>query len=198
MTKTILQSLETETLRYVPDLDPRIAAVNSFWRRTGIDRWLVKEPLFDADFHVRFEALHFTAAARQLDHWADTTEGALALMVLLDQFPRNGHRTAHMFATDPLARHFARMAIDRGHDARVGQDLRVFFYLPLVHSEDLRDQVRALRYCEASLGAGAILYARIHHDIIARFGRFPNRNPMLGRDTTPEERAFLDRGGFAG
>lgn len=198
MTKTILHSLETETPRHVPDLDPRIAAVNAFWRRAGIDRWLTKEPLFDADFHVRFEALHFTAAARQLDHWAETTDGALALMVLLDQFPRNSYRTAHIFATDPLARHFARMAIDRGHDARVEHDLRVFFYLPLAHSEDLEDQVRAVRLCEASLGAGAILYARIHHDIIARFGRFPHRNPMLGRDTTPEEQAFLGSGGFAG
>ena len=146
MTKTILHSLETETLRHVPDLDPRIAAVNTFWRRAGIDRWLAKEPLFDADFHLRFEALHFTAAARQLDHWADTTEGALALMVLLDQFPRNSYRnTAHEFATDRLALRFARMAIDRGHDMRIEHDLRVFFYLPLVHSEDLEDQVRAVR-----------------------------------------------------
>jgi uncharacterized protein (DUF924 family) len=198
MTEMILHSLENETVRHVPDVDPRIAAVNAFWRRSGIDRWLTKEPHFDADFHVRFEALHFTAAARQLDHWADTTDGALALIVLLDQFPRNSHRTAHMFATDPLARHFARIAIDRGHDARVEPDLRVFFYLPLVHSEDLEDQARALRLCEASLGAGAILYARIHHDIVARFGRFPHRNPALGRVTTPEEQAFLDSGGFAG
>ncbi|MGT2440977.1 DUF924 family protein (plasmid) [Bradyrhizobium betae] len=198
MTETILQSLESETVRHLPDVDPRITAVNAFWRRAGIDRWLTKEPYFDADFHVRFEALHFTAAARQLDDWADTTDGALALMVLLDQFPRNSYRTAHMFATDPLARHFARMSIDRGHDAGVKQDLRVFFYLPLVHSEELRDQVRALRLCEAALGTGAILYARIHHDIIARFGRFPHRNPVLGRDTTPEEQAFLDSGGFAG
>ncbi|MEP9380072.1 DUF924 family protein [Aquabacter sp. CN5-332] len=199
MTETPPHSLENESARHVPDVDPRIAAVNAFWRHAGIDKWFAKDPTFDTDFRQRFEALHFAAAARQLDHWVDTAEGALALMVLLDQFPRNSYRnTGHMFATDKLALRFARIAVDRGLDMQIEQELRVFFYLPFEHSEELEDQDRAVRLCHASLDAEAIKFAHIHQDIIARFGRYPHRNPMFGRDTTPEEQAFLDGGGFAG
>jgi uncharacterized protein (DUF924 family) len=104
-----------------------------------------------------------------------------------------------MFATDRLALRFARIAVDRGLDVQIEQELRVFFYLPFEHSEDLEDEDRALRLCHASLDAEAIRYAHIRQDIItARFGRFPHRNPGFGRDMTPEEQAFLEEGGFAG
>src|ERR1700722_1453063 len=109
-------------------------------------------------------------------------------------FPRNSFgNTRHMFATDRLALRFARIAVDRGLDVQIEQELRVFFYLPFEHSEDLEDEDRALRLCHASLDAEAIRYAHIRQDIItARFGRFPHRNPGFGRDMTPEEQAFLE------
>ncbi|WP_426664423.1 DUF924 family protein [Rhodanobacter aciditrophus] len=168
-----------------------------FWRDAGPDKWFDKDAAFDRDFSARFLDAHMAAARRELDRWLDGTEGALALLILLDQFPRNAFRgTAHMFATDPLALAFARAAVERGHDHAIDPALRVFFYLPFEHSEALADQDRAVALCEG-LGDYA-RYARIHHDVIARFGRFPHRNAVLGRDSTAAERAFLDEGGFAG
>jgi uncharacterized protein (DUF924 family) len=128
----------------------------------------------------------------------DHPEGALALMVLLDQFPRNCFRgTGHMFATDPLARYFARKAFDAGHVAQVAKELQIFFVLPFEHSEDLADQHLCVEL-SAPYGEEFMKYAIDHRDIIERFGRFPHRNPALGRETTPEEQAFLDGGGFSG
>lgn len=175
-----------------------IETCTRFWRDAGPDRWFLKDHAFDAEFRERFLHLHTAAASRKLDHWAETAEGSLALMILLDQFPRNSFRgTAHMYATDPLARFFARAALAKGHDLGVEQDLRVFFYLPLTHSENLDDQERAVEL-NIPLGPETSRHAVVHRDIILKFGRFPHRNPELGRDTTPEEQAFLDEGGFAG
>ncbi|MDP3899072.1 MAG: DUF924 family protein [Mesorhizobium sp.] len=175
-----------------------IDAVTAFWREAGPDAWFRKDAAFDAAFHDRFLALHMRAARRELDHWNASTEGALALMILLDQMPRNCFRgTAHMFATDSLARHFSRAAREAGHDQAIEEQLRMFFYLPLMHSESLADQEEAVRLYEP-LGAEGLKFAIIHRDIIARFGRFPHRNAAFGRATTPEEKAFLDEGGFAG
>src|SRR5690606_14627036 len=127
------------------------------------------------------------AARRELDHWAETAEGALALIILLDQFPRNCFRgTGHMFATDPLARHFARKAITAGHDKTIAEELRVFLYLPFEHSEDIEDQRLSVELTQ-SLPKEYMKYAVEHLEIIERFGRFPHRNPALGRETTPEE-----------
>jgi uncharacterized protein (DUF924 family) len=177
MTKTMLRPPESGGPVDKAAVDPRIAAVNGFWRQAGIDKWFAKDKAFDTDFRQRFEALHFAAAARELDDWIETAEGALALMVLLDQFPRNSYRnTGHMFATDSLARRFARIAFDRGHDVQIKRDLRVFFHLPFEHSEDPVDQARAVELC-ASLDNETMRYAHIHQDIITRFGRFPHRNP---------------------
>ena len=168
-----------------------------FWREAGPDKWFDKDEAFDHEFTMRFLDAHMAAARRELDHWQDEAEGALALLILLDQLPRNAFRgTAHMFATDPLALAFARQAVVRGHDRAVEPALRVFFYLPFEHSEALADQDRAVALCEG-LDTYA-KYARIHHDVIVRFGRFPHRNAVLGRATTAEEQAFLDAGGFAG
>ncbi|MBX3567282.1 MAG: DUF924 family protein [Rhizobiaceae bacterium] len=175
-----------------------IADVVSFWTQAGQERWFGKDAAFDDRFRDLFLDTHLAAARRELDHWADTAEGALALMILLDQFPRNCFRgTGHMYATDPLALSFARRAVDAGLDHAVAEDLRVFFYLPFMHSEDVADQGTSVLKCR-SLNEATVKAAHEHRDIVERFGRFPHRNPMLGRDTTTEEKDFLSEGGFAG
>jgi uncharacterized protein (DUF924 family) len=176
----------------------RAADCVAFWVEAGWDKWFTKDAEFDADFRARFLDLHYAAARREHDGWMETPDGALALMILLDQFPRNAFRnTAHMFATDPLARMYARQALERGHDRAVEGDLAAFFYLPFEHSEDLADQGLSVERFSA-LGGEWVKYAEEHHAIIVRFGRFPHRNLALGRETTAEERAFLESGGFAG
>jgi uncharacterized protein (DUF924 family) len=173
--------------------------VVSFWIQAGPKAWFAKSEAFDAEIRERFEALHHAAARGELDEWAETPEGALALLLLLDQFPRNLFRgSPHAFATDPLARKVAREAVDRGFDKEVDPALRQFFYLPFEHSERLEDQDRGVLLCAASGDAELVKWAELHRDIIHRFGRFPHRNERLGRATTDEERAFLKGGGFAG
>ncbi len=176
----------------------------SFWREAGPSAWYRKDEAFDAAIRDRFEAAHHAAARGEHDDWLATPEGALALLILLDQFPRNLYRgSAHAFATDPLAREVAGEAIARGHDAAPElQDLREFFYMPFEHSEDLADQDRGLALFEelgkAKGDADAARWAVIHRIIIEQFGRFPHRNACLGRETTEAEQAFLDGGGFSG
>ncbi|OZI61366.1 DUF924 family protein [Bordetella genomosp. 11] len=180
------------------DLPADAAAVIQFWRDAGPRKWFSKDPAFDAEFAHRFAALHLAAARRELDHWAATAHGVLALLILLDQYPRNAFRgSAHMYATDPLARLFANRAIDRGLDKQAEPDMLVFFYLPFEHSEDPADQARSVELAQR-LDPRSRDFAILHRDIIARFGRFPHRNAQLGRATTPEEQAFLDQKGFAG
>lgn len=179
-------------------LDERALAVTKFWREAGKDAWFEKNDAFDADFRARFLDLHYAAARRECDAWSEHAEGSLALMILLDQFPRNCFRgSGHMYATDPLARHFAARAIAAGHDMALEEDLRVFLYLPYEHSESPADQDRSVELTTAS-APEYIKYAIEHRDIVERFGRFPHRNKMLGRETTPDEQAFLDGGGFSG
>jgi uncharacterized protein (DUF924 family) len=178
---------------------PTAADVTAFWRAAGPSKWFRKDADFDREITAQFLATHEAAAAGCLSDWEATPEGALALLILLDQFPRNMFRdSARAFATDPLARAVAERAIARGFDARVADAERVFFYLPFEHSENLADQERSLALWRQT-GSGQIdKYAQIHADIIRRFGRFPHRNALLGRATTPEEQAFLDGGGFGG
>jgi len=172
--------------------------VVQFWRDAGPPRWFKKDEAFDADFRARFMAAHEAAARGELASWAAAAEGSLALLILLDQFPRNSFRgTARMFATDPLAREVALAALAADHDQQTEQALRNFFYLPFMHSEDLADQDRALALCTA-LGPDARHHAQVHREIIEKFGRFPHRNAVMGRVTTPGEQLFLDGGGFAG
>lgn len=180
-------------------IDTTAANVVAFWTAAGPQRWFRKDEAFDAELRTRFLPAHEAAARGELAGWAATAEGALALLVLLDQFPRNVFRgSARSFATDPLARSVAHAALARGFDLAIADaGLRNFLYLPLMHSEWLPDQQRALQLCERALPE-AQRHARIHHDIVARFGRFPHRNPLLGRFTTAAEQAFLDGGGFAG
>ncbi|MFZ3121561.1 MAG: DUF924 family protein [Variovorax sp.] len=173
------------------------ADVVRFWRAARAD-WFSHDPAFDRRFRERFLDLHLSAARRQRDDWADTPEGSLALLILLDQFPRNAFRnTGHMYATDALALHFARMADAAGYINVVDSELRLFFCLPFAHSEDVADQVLSVEL-NTRLGPAEQSHAEGHRDIIRRFGRFPHRNPLLLRETTAEEQAFLDRGGFAG
>lgn len=180
------------------DIDPRAAEVTKFWRDAGWEAWFEKNADFDAGFHDRFRDLHFEAAARKLDDWIEHPESAFALMILLDQFPRNCFRgTGHMYATDPLALYFARKALEAGHDMALEEGVRVFFYLPFSHSEDLANQEIAVEHGKP-LGAEMLKHAVGHRDIVKHFGRFPHRNRILGRDTTPEEQSFLDSGGFKG
>lgn len=173
------------------------AEVVGFWRAAGPDRWFRKDEAFDRAFRERFLASHEAAARGELRHWRATAEGSLALLVLLDQFPRNAFRgSARMYATDALARTVAHQALAGGQDREVADlGLRNFFYLPYMHSEWLPDQLRAMALAR---GTHAEPHACEHHDIVARFGRFPHRNPLLGRPSTHEELAFLDGGGFAG
>jgi uncharacterized protein (DUF924 family) len=180
------------------EIDPRAAEVVTFWRDAGYEAWFRKDATFDAGFHDRFRDLHFAAATRELDAWLDHPKSALALMILLDQFPRNCFRgTAHMFATDPLALSFARKALAAGHIEGVAKELQIFFLLPFEHSEDLADQHQSVELF-APHGEEYLKYAIVHRDVIKRFGRFPHRNAVLGRETTAEEQAFLDEGGFSG
>ncbi|WAC47687.1 DUF924 family protein [Asticcacaulis sp. SL142] len=172
--------------------------VIEFWREAGPQAWFAKNDDFDARFTAFCHDLHMKAAARTLDGWTQTADGTLALLILLDQYPRNAFRgTAHMFATDPLARTVADTAIAAGQDMEIEPLLRGFVYLPFMHSEDLADQERSVGLNEP-LGGDSLAYAIEHRDIIVRFGRFPHRNAVLGRETTPEEAAFLADGGFAG
>jgi uncharacterized protein (DUF924 family) len=185
------------TSQALPTL-PAARDVAGFWRDAGPARWFAKSDAFDAEFLSRFSAAHQAAARGELDHWSDDAEGALALLVLLDQLPRNAWRNnPHMLATDGLALAAAKKAIDAGFDQQFDKELRAFFYLPFMHSEVLAEQERSVEL-NAALDANTQRYAVLHRDIVARFGRFPHRNRMLGRSTSAEEQKFLDEGGFAG
>lgn len=174
------------------------AAVVAFWTEAGPGRWFKKDAAFDDEFRSQFAAEHEAAASGALADWANTADGALALVILLDQYPRNSFRgSARMFATDPKALSVAKQAIAQGFDHVVEPAMCSFMYLPFMHSEHLAEQDRALELY-ASLGAESRRFAIIHRDIIARFGRFPHRNALLDRTTTAEEQAFLESGGFAG
>jgi len=175
------------------------ADIVRFWHDAGYEKWFKKDDAFDAEIRQRFFATHEAAAAGRLAEWEATPEGALALLLLLDQFPRNLFRNdPRTYATDPLARGVARRAIDRGFDAQVDPALRGFFYLPFMHSENLADQERCCALYRAAGDTNGLKWAEHHADIIRRFGRFPHRNRLLGRTTTPEEQKFLDEGGFTG
>ncbi len=178
--------------------EPSAADIVAFWREVGPKGWFEKSDDIDADISRRFLARHEEAAAGKLAAWESSAEGTLALLILLDQFPRNMFRgDKRAFATDELARAIASRGILNGFDGAF-DDMRTFFYLPFEHSEDLSDQEKAIAFYRAHNDEDGVKWAEVHADIIRRFGRFPHRNAVLGRATTPEEQAFLDSGGFAG
>lgn len=196
--RRLLLTLALSTGAIRVQAEPGIPDVTAFWRDAGPTLWFAKDEAFDTRFRTRFLALHEAAARGDLTDWAGTPEGALALLVLLDQFPRNAFRgTPRMYATDPLARRVAATAIAAGHDAALEPAMRLFVYLPFGHSEDLVDQERSVELAR-SLGQPSLSHAERHRDIIRRFGRFPHRNPVLGRSMTPVEQRYLDEGGYAG
>jgi uncharacterized protein (DUF924 family) len=173
--------------------------VLAFWRAAGHERWFEPDEAFDSAIRERFAATYEDAAAGRLGAWENSPEGALALVIVLDQFPRNIFRhSARSFAADPLARAVARRAIEKGFHQQVALPQRAFFYLPFEHSEDLPDQEHAVGLMGATGDADLLKWAELHADIIRRFGRFPHRNAILGRTGTQEEQAFLDAGGFGG
>jgi len=171
----------------------------SFWRDAGEERWYRKDAAFDEAIRDRFLTAWEKAAAGELSSWEASDNGALALVIVLDQFPRNMFRgDARAYSSDAKAREVASRAIGRGADARVDKDLLDFLYMPLMHSEELSDQLRCVELFRQSDDPGSLKYAEGHANIIRRFGRFPHRNGILGRTTTPEEQAFLEQGGFSG
>jgi uncharacterized protein (DUF924 family) len=173
--------------------------VLAFWRAAGPDKWFKKDAAFDAEISTRFLPTYEAAAAGKLGDWEASASGALALVIVLDQFPRNMFRgDARAFAADRFARAVADHAIARGHDRRFAMPERTFFYLPFTHSENIVDQERCVALARATGDADTVKWAEIHADAIRRFGRFPHRNAILGRATTAAERKFLDGGGFAG
>ena len=171
----------------------------AFWREAGPDRWYKKDGAFDDEVRRRFLGLWHEAAAGKLSSWEASDDGALALVIVLDQFPRNMFRgDPRTYASDALAREVAGRAIDRGADARIDPALLEFLYMPFMHSEQLADQLRCIELFRKTSNAEQQKYAEHHADIVRRFGRFPHRNRILDRATTPEEQAFLEGGGFSG
>ena len=174
------------------------ADILAFWRDAGPKRWYTPDEAFDAEVRRRFLGLWQRAAAGDLSSWEASDDGALALVIVFDQFPRNMFRSdIRTYASDARAREVAHRAIERGADARIDPALREFLYLPLMHSEHLADQLRCIELSRAAGHTESLKWAEHHANIIRRFGRFPHRNRLLGRATTPEEQVFLDEGGFS-
>lgn len=180
-----------------PDVSP--AEVVGFWvDEVGADGWYARSTSLDQTIRDRFRPAWEAAATLAPDWAARGPEGALAALILTDQFPRNMFRgEARAFASDARARATAKAAIARGFDLAIGIPARQFFYLPLMHSEVLADQDRCVRLIVMRFAeAEQIRHARAHRDIIRRFGRFPFRNAALGRASTPEEEAWMAQGGY--
>lgn len=182
----------------------RATALLDFWfgpqgfpyhdRPRGI--WFKPDPAFDGELRLNFLTDHESAAAGAYDDWMNARDGCLALILLLDQLPRNLYRgTAAAFASDEKARAVARHGLARGFDRGMPIVRRWFLYLPFEHSENLADQETSVALFAAlpkhTANDGTLDYAKRHHDVIRRFGRFPHRNAILGRQSTPEELAFL-------
>jgi uncharacterized protein (DUF924 family) len=153
----------------------------------------------DRDLEARYATLMQRALAGELAAWADSPRRRLALILLLDQLPRNIHRGTDLaFASDARARAAARRALDNGWDIAAPEPERQFFYMPFEHSEDAADQALAVQLLTDRLPSHPDLglHARAHHEVIRRFGRFPTRNAALGRTSSPEEEAYLAEGGY--
>ncbi len=184
--------------------DTRAGQVLDFWfadrdaqgQPAYRDQWFKRDDAFDAQIAHRFGAPVEQALAGELDRWADNADGVLALVILLDQFPRNLFRgTARAFAGDARALRLARQAVAQGLDRQLPRYQRMFLYLPFEHSEKLADQERSVALFAALGDENVTRYAVAHRDIVARFGRFPHRNAALGRPSTAEEIEFLKQPG---
>ena len=182
---------------------PTAEEINTFWfDEAGPKRWYTLSAAFDARVRRRFAASveREAAACRDTAHpWLETPEGALAFILLFDQMPRNIWRgSGRAYAYDALSLEGARNMIARGFDFALPEDRRAFVYMPFMHSEAMADQALCVDYAANRLEkTDTLRHARLHRDVIARFGRFPHRNEALGRESTPEEAAFLEAGGYA-
>lgn len=170
-----------------------------FWEEAGEDRWFNKDAGFDGALAVRFGSVLPEARLGTFDHWGETPEGALGLVLLLDQVSRNIHRGSPLaFAADSKALVLARDWIARGYLHKLPAPRGRWLLMPFEHAEDLDAQQRCVALF-GTLGLHEMVYwSGVHRDIIAKFGRFPHRNAVLGRKSTTEELAFLKSGGFAG
>ncbi|MFT5629495.1 MAG: hypothetical protein ACI82I_000514 [Gammaproteobacteria bacterium] len=173
----------------------------AFWLdELGSDGWYRADKAVDDDIRDRFEFTWERSQVGACGLWLTDPAGALAYIIMTDQFSRNMYRDdARAFASDKAARAAAKVAIDREWDRAISEPARMFFYMPLMHSENLIDQDRAVRLIHSRLpdtGSGTLEHARVHRAIIRKFGRFPYRNAALGRAMTPAEQTFLDDGGY--
>ena len=165
----------------------------SFWFSARVrPLWFNSMPEFDAELREHYLATYRAALAGELAHWADTAEGALALVICLDQLPLNMFRgQLESFAGEAPSRLIAETAIKQGFDQALSDEQKAFLYMPYMHSENLADQDRVLElFAQAGL-MDNLQWAKHHREIVARFGRFPHRNAILGRESTAEERAWL-------
>lgn len=171
----------------------------AYWMEQPEKRLFSVDPDFDTELRDRFAALHARAVAGDLPDWEDTTDGRLALVLLLDQMSRNLNRgTPGMFANDAQALSLARRAIAEGDAAVLPAAEMRWHVMPFMHAEELREQDRCVELCKELGLDGTLPHAIEHRDIIKRFGRFPHRNKLLGRAMQPGEQDFLDNGGFSG
>ena len=168
----------------------------NFWLQAGPQIWFKKDDAFDQSVKEKFQTLPDQIIEGQYDHWQTNPNGMLASVIALDQFPRNIHRdTARAFAYDEAARKYAKTAIDQQWDQQVRGELKAFFYLPFMHSEDINDQQYCLDIYNKAGDEDGADYARRHMELIEKYGRFPHRNAILGRKSTPEELAYLNTEG---
>jgi uncharacterized protein (DUF924 family) len=171
----------------------------SIWTEAGPQRWFTKDATFDGMLSVRFRVALAEARNGAFGHWAETPEGALALVILLDQFSRNIHRNTPLaFAADARALALAKRSVSHGYLHELPAPLAQWFVMPFEHAEDIDAQWRAVGLFQSMGLPEMVHYAYVHLDIIRRFGRFPHRNPIVGRRSTAEEIAFLKGGGFGG
>ena len=170
--------------------------LNEFWFDQQHEKlWFRSTPEFDQQVREIFADAWHLAQAGQLAHWEQTAEGALALVILLDQIPLNMYRgQPESFATEAQSLEVAGRAIARRLDHSLPDKGKAFMYMPFMHSENLADQDRSVELYEAAGLDANIRFARHHRDIVRRFGRFPHRNAILGRPSTPEETAWLNSG----
>ena len=176
-------------------------SIVKFWlHEIGPDGWYAAVDEVDEEIRARFGKEWQAANAGEREFWCNGPRGTLAYVILTDQFPRNMFRgRPEAFATDARARRAAAMAVEKGYDLKIPEPERVFFYMPFEHSEDIADQDRCIALFEKNLHETRhefLLHGKAHREIIRRFGRFPFRNAALGRDSTPEEREFIEKGGY--
>ena len=173
--------------------------MTGFWFQAGPQRWFTKDAAFDGALAIRFGSGLKRARNGFYDHWGDTPEGALGLVLLLDQVSRNIHRGSPLaFAADPMALRLVKAWIGRGYHQKFPPSKAQWFLMPFEHAEDIDLQHRCVALFRSMGQSDMAHWAKMHLDIIARFGRFPHRNPVLGRKSTAAEVAFLKAGGFAG